>query len=109
MYYYTGTNTISKLARNIHEGSIFSICVLKDGFIVTGGGKDGKILYFDESLNLTGGEAQVSLRKYRLKICIINNDQLRTLNTHSYSFNPSFINLLHLLSLSLSIPSNNKI
>ncbi|XP_076297252.1 echinoderm microtubule-associated protein-like 2 isoform X7 [Lasioglossum baleicum] len=54
-----GTNTISKLVRNIHEGSIFSICVLKDGFIVTGGGKDGKILYFDESLNLTGDEAQI--------------------------------------------------
>ncbi|XP_043264483.1 echinoderm microtubule-associated protein-like 2 isoform X8 [Colletes gigas] len=54
-----GTNTISKLVRNIHEGSIFSICVLKDGFIVTGGGKDGKILYFDESLNLTGEEAQI--------------------------------------------------
>ncbi|XP_060823418.1 echinoderm microtubule-associated protein-like 2 isoform X11 [Bombus pascuorum] len=54
-----GTNTISKISRNIHEGSIFSICVLKDGFIVTGGGKDGKILYFDESLNLTGEEAQI--------------------------------------------------
>ncbi|XP_031836394.1 echinoderm microtubule-associated protein-like 2 isoform X6 [Nomia melanderi] len=54
-----GTNTIAKLVRNIHEGSIFSICVLKDGFIVTGGGKDGKILYFDESLNLTGEEAQI--------------------------------------------------
>ncbi|CAL7950216.1 unnamed protein product [Xylocopa violacea] len=54
-----GTNTISKIVRNIHEGSIFSICVLKDGFIVTGGGKDGKILYFDESLNLTGDEAQI--------------------------------------------------
>lgn len=61
--FFIGTNTISKIARNIHEGSIFSICVLKDGFIVTGGGKDGKILYFDESLNLTGDEAQVSLRK----------------------------------------------
>ncbi|XP_017794409.1 PREDICTED: echinoderm microtubule-associated protein-like 2 isoform X3 [Habropoda laboriosa] len=54
-----GTNTISKIVRNIHEGSIFSICVLKDGFIVTGGGKDGKILYFDESLNLTEEEAQI--------------------------------------------------
>ncbi|XP_006568143.2 echinoderm microtubule-associated protein-like 2 isoform X7 [Apis mellifera] len=54
-----GTNTISKIVRNVHEGSIFSICVLKDGFIVTGGGKDGKILYFDESLNLTGEEAQI--------------------------------------------------
>ncbi|XP_076397530.1 echinoderm microtubule-associated protein-like 2 isoform X5 [Megachile rotundata] len=54
-----GTSTVSKIVRNIHEGSIFSICVLKDGFIVTGGGRDGKILYFDESLNLTGEEAQI--------------------------------------------------
>ncbi|XP_026668685.1 echinoderm microtubule-associated protein-like 2 isoform X3 [Ceratina calcarata] len=54
-----GTNTISKIVRNIHEGSIFSICVLKDSFIVTGGGKDGRILYFDESLNLTGEQAQI--------------------------------------------------
>ncbi|XP_046142601.1 echinoderm microtubule-associated protein-like 2 isoform X9 [Osmia bicornis bicornis] len=54
-----GTSTVSKIVRNIHEGSIFSICVLKDGFIVTGGGKDGKILYFDDSLNSTGEEAQI--------------------------------------------------
>ena len=46
--------------RNLHEGSIFSICVLKNGNIITGGGKDGKILYFDASLNLTGEEAQAS-------------------------------------------------
>ncbi|XP_076544600.1 echinoderm microtubule-associated protein-like 2 isoform X6 [Osmia lignaria lignaria] len=54
-----GTSTVSKIVRNIHEGPIFSICVLKDGFIVTGGGKDGKILYFDDSLNSTGEEAQI--------------------------------------------------
>ncbi|XP_071565709.1 echinoderm microtubule-associated protein-like 2 isoform X6 [Temnothorax nylanderi] len=54
-----GTNTISRLVRNLHEGSIFSICVLKNGNIITGGGKDGKILYFDASLNLTGEEAQI--------------------------------------------------
>ncbi|KYN11305.1 Echinoderm microtubule-associated protein-like 1, partial [Trachymyrmex cornetzi] len=55
-----GTNTISRLVRNLHEGSIFSICVLKNGNIITGGGKDGKILYFDASLNLTGEEAQAN-------------------------------------------------
>ncbi|KAM0732774.1 Echinoderm microtubule-associated protein-like 1 [Formica fusca] len=54
-----GTNTISRLVRNLHEGSIFSICVLKNGNIVTGGGKDGRILHFDASLNLTGEDAQI--------------------------------------------------
>jgi hypothetical protein len=55
-----GTNTISRLVRNLHEGSIFSICVLKNGNIATGGGKDGRILYFDATLNLTGEETQAS-------------------------------------------------
>ncbi|XP_044004070.1 echinoderm microtubule-associated protein-like 2 isoform X2 [Aphidius gifuensis] len=54
-----GTNTVARLVRNIHEGSIFSICVLKNGNIITGGGKDGKILYFDESLNLAGEGVQI--------------------------------------------------
>lgn len=54
--------------RNLHEGSIFSICVLKNGNIITGGGKDGKILYFDASLNLTGEEAQVNYRNLNLII-----------------------------------------
>ncbi|XP_046824221.1 echinoderm microtubule-associated protein-like 2 isoform X2 [Vespa crabro] len=54
-----GTNTIFRLVRNLHEGSIFSICVLKNGNIVTGGGKDGRILHFDISLNPTGEIAQI--------------------------------------------------
>ncbi|XP_029171100.1 echinoderm microtubule-associated protein-like 2 isoform X6 [Nylanderia fulva] len=54
-----GTNTVSRLVRNLHEGSIFSICVLKNGNIITGGGKDGRIQHFDASLNLTGEEAQI--------------------------------------------------
>ncbi|XP_024937136.1 echinoderm microtubule-associated protein-like 2 isoform X5 [Cephus cinctus] len=54
-----GTNTISRLVRNLHEGSIFSICVLKNGNVVTGGGKDGRILHFDGNLNPTGEEAQI--------------------------------------------------
>lgn len=62
LYFNIGTNTISRLVRNLHEGSIFSICVLKNGNIITGGGKDGRILHFDSSLSLTGEEAQVSWR-----------------------------------------------
>ncbi|KAK0082075.1 hypothetical protein PV325_011118 [Microctonus aethiopoides] len=54
-----GTNTIARLVKNLHEGSIFSICVLKNGNIVTGGGKDGRILYFDSSLEPTGEGAQI--------------------------------------------------
>ncbi|XP_066583387.1 echinoderm microtubule-associated protein-like 2 isoform X3 [Prorops nasuta] len=54
-----GTNTIARLVRNLHEGSIFSICVLKNGNIVSGGGKDGKILHFNGNLDLTGEEAHI--------------------------------------------------
>ncbi|KAK6645396.1 hypothetical protein RUM43_001673 [Polyplax serrata] len=39
-----GTNTIMKLIRGVHDSTIFSICALKDGVIITGGGKDGKLV-----------------------------------------------------------------
>lgn len=55
-----GTNNIIKVARNVHEGSVFSICVLKEGSIITGGGKDGKLIQFDSSMHPSGYEAQVS-------------------------------------------------
>ncbi|XP_060877124.1 echinoderm microtubule-associated protein-like 2 isoform X1 [Metopolophium dirhodum] len=55
-----GTNNIIKVARNVHEGSVFSICVLKEGSIITGGGKDGKLIQFDSSMHPTGYEAQVA-------------------------------------------------
>lgn len=54
-----GTNTISKFVKNVHEGSVFSICVLKEGNIITGGGKDGKLIEFDSSLQRTGAEYQI--------------------------------------------------
>ncbi|XP_063217797.1 echinoderm microtubule-associated protein-like 2 isoform X3 [Bacillus rossius redtenbacheri] len=55
-----GTNTISKFLRGVHEGSVFSICVMKEGSIVTGGGKDGRLRQFDSNFNDTGLEAQVA-------------------------------------------------
>ncbi|KAK4886318.1 hypothetical protein RN001_002589 [Aquatica leii] len=54
-----GTNTISKLVKNVHEGSVFSICVLKDGSVVSGGGKDGRMVQFDSNLERTGDESQI--------------------------------------------------
>ncbi|CAH0560977.1 unnamed protein product [Brassicogethes aeneus] len=54
-----GTNTIWKFHKNVHDGGIFSICVLKDGSIITGGGKDGRIFVFDPSLTLTGEYSQI--------------------------------------------------
>ncbi|XP_049875343.1 echinoderm microtubule-associated protein-like 2 isoform X3 [Pectinophora gossypiella] len=51
-----GTNTITKLVRGVHEGSVFSICCLKEGNILTGGGKDGRIVMFDADMNASGTE-----------------------------------------------------
>ena len=55
------TNTIVKLVKNVHEGSIFSILVLKDGSIVTGGGKDSRLVQLDSNLMRTGEQSQVNI------------------------------------------------
>lgn len=54
-----GTNTIWRFIKGAHEGPIFTICVLKDGSIVTGGGKDGRIVMFDSGLQKPRDETQV--------------------------------------------------
>lgn len=51
-----GTNTIQKLVRGIHNGSVFSICCMKEGNIITGGGKDGRVVMFDADMNSVGIE-----------------------------------------------------
>ena len=43
----------------VHDGPIFSICVMKDGGLVTGGGRDGRLILFDSSFCQTGKEAQL--------------------------------------------------
>jgi len=45
-----GTNVVAKAIRNAHEGPIFSIYALKDGEILTGGGKDGRVVQWDAEL-----------------------------------------------------------
>lgn len=53
------TSTVRKFLRGLHEGSVFSLCVRKEGNLVTGGGKDGRLVELDASLNPTGQEAHV--------------------------------------------------
>ncbi|XP_071743387.1 echinoderm microtubule-associated protein-like 2 isoform X11 [Lepeophtheirus salmonis] len=54
-----GYNAVTKALRKVHNGPIFSICVLKDGSIVTGGGKDRRIVEFDSLYRRTGMEAEL--------------------------------------------------
>ncbi|KAM8853183.1 echinoderm microtubule-associated protein-like 2 isoform 1-T1 [Synchiropus picturatus] len=42
-----GSNRISQVVSGAHEGGIFSVCVLKDGTLVSGGGKDRKVVLWD--------------------------------------------------------------
>lgn len=46
-----GTNTIIRLLRKIHEGSIFTLCALRNGGFISGGGKDGKLVLFQDNLS----------------------------------------------------------
>lgn len=56
---FLGTNTILRLVRGVHEGGIFSICVLKDGSVISGGGKDGRLVLLDSELQPTGEESSI--------------------------------------------------
>uniref|UniRef100_A0ACB8G622 Echinoderm microtubule-associated protein-like 1 n=1 Tax=Sphaerodactylus townsendi TaxID=933632 RepID=A0ACB8G622_9SAUR len=39
-----GTNRISSAVQGAHEGGIFALCMLRDGTLVSGGGKDRKLV-----------------------------------------------------------------
>uniref|UniRef100_K1PWP8 Echinoderm microtubule-associated protein-like 1 n=1 Tax=Magallana gigas TaxID=29159 RepID=K1PWP8_MAGGI len=54
-----GNNRISKAIEGVHEGGIFSVCVMKDGTLLSGGGKDRKIVQFDSSYTKTGVETEI--------------------------------------------------
>ena len=54
-----GYNAVTKSLKKVHNGPIFAICVLKDGGIVSGGGKDGKLIHFDENYKKTNLECEL--------------------------------------------------
>lgn len=45
---HTGTNRISHVIQGAHEGSIFALCMLRNGTLVSGG-KDRRLLSWDGS------------------------------------------------------------
>ncbi|CAH1124195.1 unnamed protein product [Ceutorhynchus assimilis] len=54
-----GTNTLWKMIKSVHDGGVFSICVLKDGSVVTGGGKDSRVVQFDYNLSKSNVISQI--------------------------------------------------
>lgn len=42
-----GTNRISCAIQGAHEGGIFALCMLRNGTLVSGGGKDRKLVSWD--------------------------------------------------------------
>ncbi|UYV78229.1 EML1 [Cordylochernes scorpioides] len=54
-----GSNRVSRTLYGAHDGGVFSICPMKDGTYVTGGGKDRRIVEWDHGLNATGREARL--------------------------------------------------
>ncbi|KAF8570544.1 hypothetical protein P879_02628, partial [Paragonimus westermani] len=45
-----GTNTISQICHNVHDGGIFSLCMMANGHLVSGGSKDRRLVFFDAAL-----------------------------------------------------------
>ena len=54
------TNRVLDAVVGAHEGTIFSICVLKDGTLLTGG-KDRKILHWSAGYKKMGVEQEVGV------------------------------------------------
>lgn len=55
----SGSNRVSRTVYNAHDGGVFSICSMKDGTFLSGGGRDRRIVEWDHTLSRTGREAKV--------------------------------------------------
>ncbi|KAK9717603.1 HELP motif [Popillia japonica] len=54
-----GKNTITNFITDVHDGSIFCIYISKSGNVITGGGKDACLKYFDQNMEKLDEEAQL--------------------------------------------------
>lgn len=62
----TGGNRISQQVSGAHEGGIFSVCVLKDGTMVSGGGKDRKVVLWGHDYRK---QAEMEVRDVKCPVC----------------------------------------
>ncbi|CAH8292487.1 unnamed protein product, partial [Schistosoma intercalatum] len=53
-YYDSGTNTVNQICQGVHEGGIFSLSLTNNGCLISGDGKDRRLVFFDATLNPTG-------------------------------------------------------
>lgn len=67
-----GGNTVARLIKNVHEGPVFCINVNNDGLLVSGGGKDRRLVQFDLKLQRTGAETQVQHGQTFNLVALIN-------------------------------------
>ncbi|XP_076316323.1 echinoderm microtubule-associated protein-like 2 isoform X2 [Tachypleus tridentatus] len=54
-----GSNRPTHTLHGAHQGPVFSVCVMKDGTFVSGGGKDRRIVEWDDSCTRTGRGAML--------------------------------------------------
>ena len=54
-----GGNRIVNAMIGAHEGGVFSLSMMEDGMLLSGGGKDRKIIQWDNTYNKTGQNAEV--------------------------------------------------
>ncbi|XP_059480614.1 echinoderm microtubule-associated protein-like 2 isoform X2 [Neocloeon triangulifer] len=54
-----GGNTVSKVVRAVHEGPLFCLVVTNDGQVISGGGKDRRLVQLDHTLSSTGASTQL--------------------------------------------------
>jgi len=58
LYVCAGSNKIGQAVCGAHDGGIFSICVIKDGTLITGG-KDRRLVEWNTAYQKTGKEHEV--------------------------------------------------
>ena len=58
VFVHAGSNKVTHGVTGAHEGGLFSICIMKDGTITTGG-KDRRIVEWSSAYKRTGREHEV--------------------------------------------------
>lgn len=69
-----GTNRISYAVQGAHEGGIFALCMLRDGTLVSGGGKDRKLISWNgnyQKLRKTEVRQQAAVSKLTLNLKLL--------------------------------------
>ncbi|RUS86563.1 hypothetical protein EGW08_005702 [Elysia chlorotica] len=54
-----GGNRIVNAMIGAHEGGVFSLCMMEDGMLLSGGGKDRRIIQWDNTYAKTGQNAEI--------------------------------------------------